>query len=201
MSRRAPKDDADGLRAAAARFAKTRWRRDRQGVHVYVLRDGEDGAQLIAREETAAALFEVLGSLPEQLEEREREVRRLQDRIEDLEARAGRDAGARGGHDTAPRAGRDAAAVGRGDRGHGPATLENVPLALVAAFRPSPQTLAAAKRDPLLALAVQATKAMQPDAKELERARLNAMAYAASRGDMDAFWAASKQRSVKPPKR
>ena len=31
--------------------------------------------------------------------------------------------------------------------------------------------LDAAKKDPLTALAVQAAKAMQPDAKELERAR------------------------------
>ncbi len=72
-----------------------------------------------------------------------------------------------------------------------------MPLALVAPFRPTPQVLAAAKRDPLLALAVQATKAMQPDAKELERARLIAMAFAVSRRDMDGFWAASKQRSAK----
>jgi hypothetical protein len=187
MSRRGTESDGDTgeLRAAAERFAKARWRRDRAGVDVYVLRDGDAPAELIASEDTARALFDVLASLPARLEARERELRRLQERIEDLEARETR----------------EAAAPANAGRARGPATLEDVPLALVAPFRPSPQTLADAKRDALLALAVQATKAMQPDAKELERARLNAMAYAASRRDMDAFWAASKQRSVKPPKR
>jgi len=79
------------------------------------------------------------------------------------------------------------------------ATLENVPVALVAPFRPTPRTLAAAKSDPLVALAVQATKAMQPDAKDVERARLLAMAFAASQGDMERFWAARRQRSAQPP--
>jgi hypothetical protein len=44
---------------------------------------------------------------------------------------------------------------------------------------------------------------MAPDGSELDRARLIAMAFAASRGDMDAFWAARTQRkkaAAKPPK-
>ena len=36
---------------------------------------------------------------------------------------------------------------------------------------------------------------LQPDAKEIERARLIAMAFAASKGDLDAFWTARKMRS------
>lgn len=188
-------EDADELATTAARFARGRWRRDHDDAEVWTLRDGERGATLIASAETAAALLDALSAVPDELSERDREIRRLRERIEDLEARASEPAGKRGadktgGARTAPDSARGA-----------PATLENVPLALVAGFRPTAQMTAAAKKDPLLALAVQATKAVQPDASELDRARLVAMAYAASRGDLDAFWAASKQRSVKKAKR
>ncbi len=67
---------------------------------------------------------------------------------------------------------------------------------MVAPFHPDQRTLASAKKDPLVALAVQASKAMQADASELERARLLAMAYAASTGDLERFWAARTQRSA-----
>jgi len=177
--------DVTELLASAERFAKGRWRRDRRGVDTYVLRNGDESAELIASEETATALLDLLASAPAELAARDRELRRLRERIEDLEARQAE----------------TAAATTRAPKRREPATLEDTPLALVAPFHPSPQLVAAAKQDPLLALAVQATKAMQPDAKELERARLNAMSYAASRRDMDAFWSASKQRSVKTPKR
>jgi hypothetical protein len=53
----------------------------------------------------------------------------------------------------------------------------------------------AAQTDPLAALSVQVAKALQPDAKEIERARLIAMAFAASKGDLEAFWAARKMRT------
>jgi hypothetical protein len=56
---------------------------------------------------------------------------------------------------------------------------------------------AAARSDPLKALAVQVAKALPEDAREVERARLIAMAFAATRGDMEAFWAARRQRTTK----
>jgi hypothetical protein len=55
----------------------------------------------------------------------------------------------------------------------------------------------AAKDDPLVALAVQVAKALQSDAREVERARLIAMAFAAARGDTAGFWAARAQRGAK----
>jgi hypothetical protein len=68
-------------------------------------------------------------------------------------------------------------------------------LSLAAPFRVGPKEMKAAQTDPLAALSVQVAKALQPDAKELERARLIAMAFAASKGDLDAFWAARKMRT------
>jgi hypothetical protein len=74
-------------------------------------------------------------------------------------------------------------------------TLEHVPLAMIVPFAVTPELRGAAKRDPLVALAVQVSRAMQSDASELERARLLAMAAAASRGDLETFWSASRERS------
>jgi hypothetical protein len=54
----------------------------------------------------------------------------------------------------------------------------------------------AAASDPLAALSVQVARALLPDAKEIERARLIAMAFAASRGQMDDFWSARKMRTA-----
>jgi hypothetical protein len=72
---------------------------------------------------------------------------------------------------------------------------------LAAPFRVGPKVMKAAQTDPLVALAVQAARALQPDGKEIERARLIAMSFAATTGDMDAFWAARRQRSTKPKKK
>lgn len=71
---------------------------------------------------------------------------------------------------------------------------EDAPLALSAAFHVGPKEMKAAAADPLAALSVQVARALQPDAKEVERARLIAMAFAATRGHMDDFWAARKMR-------
>ena len=67
-------------------------------------------------------------------------------------------------------------------------------LALAAPFHVGPKEMKAAATDPLAALSVQVARALLPDAKEVERARLIAMAFAASRGQMDDFWAARKMR-------
>ena len=55
----------------------------------------------------------------------------------------------------------------------------------------------AAASDPLAALSVQVARSLLPDAREVERARLIAMAFAATRGNMDDFWAARKMRAGK----
>ena len=68
---------------------------------------------------------------------------------------------------------------------------------MIGGFTLTPKLKAAAKKDPLVALAVQADKAMAPDASDLERARLVAMANAVARGDLATFWAASTERSKK----
>jgi len=75
------------------------------------------------------------------------------------------------------------------------ADTESLGGLLSAPFRVSPASVSAAKTDPLQALAVQVARAMGEDSKEIERARLIAMAFAATRGDMDAFWTARKQRA------
>jgi len=73
---------------------------------------------------------------------------------------------------------------------------------LAAPFRVSAKAAAAARADPLAALAVQVAKALAPDASPVDRARLIAMAFAASQGDLEAFWAARRQRkaAAKPVK-
>jgi hypothetical protein len=67
---------------------------------------------------------------------------------------------------------------------------------LAAPFRVSAKAAAAARADPLSALAVQVAKALSPDASPVDRARLIAMAFAASQGDLEAFWAARRQRKA-----
>jgi hypothetical protein len=67
---------------------------------------------------------------------------------------------------------------------------------LAAPFRVSARAAAAARSDPLAALAVQVAKALSPDAGPVDRARLIAMAFAASQGDLEAFWGARRQRKA-----
>jgi hypothetical protein len=67
---------------------------------------------------------------------------------------------------------------------------------LAAPFRVSSEATSAAKDDPLIALAVQVARGLAEDASELDRARLLAMAFAATERDMDAFWEARRRRTV-----
>ena len=69
---------------------------------------------------------------------------------------------------------------------------------LAAPFRVSAKAAAAARSDPLAALSVQVAKALSADASPVDRARLIAMAFAASQGDLEAFWAARRQRKAVP---
>jgi hypothetical protein len=144
---------------------------------------GDDAVRLYARHDVAAALLALLDALPRALARAHEEAGDLRDQLERARARLDAEAAPRAPGRPTP----DPKAT---------ATLENVPVALVAPFRPTPRALAAAKSDPLIALAVQATKAMQPEANDVERARLLAMAFAASQGDMERFWAARRQRSA-----
>ncbi len=73
---------------------------------------------------------------------------------------------------------------------------EEMGALLAAPFRVSARATAAARTDPLAALAVQVAKALAADAGPVERARLIAMAFAASQGDLEAFWAARRQRKA-----
>jgi hypothetical protein len=74
--------------------------------------------------------------------------------------------------------------------------VEDAGALLAAPFRVSARAAAAARTEPLSALAVQVAKALSPDASPVERARLIAMAFAASQGDLESFWAARRQRKV-----
>lgn len=77
-----------------------------------------------------------------------------------------------------------------------PTPAEDLASLLAAPFRVSPRAAAAAKDDPLAALAVQVARSLAEDASEVDRARLIAMAFAAAQGNLEAFWQARKQRSL-----
>jgi hypothetical protein len=70
---------------------------------------------------------------------------------------------------------------------------------LSAPFNVSPKAAAAAKSDPLVALAVQVARALAEGAPDIEQARLIAMALAATQGDLDRFWEARRQRAPRKP--
>jgi hypothetical protein len=171
------KVDLDAVEKRAAALARGQWRRARLGAsEVFVMREaGQDAAQLHA----ADAVGEAVMSAGDDLKALAAELRRLQSEVEDARARAA--------VKTAP-----ASKAGPS------AELEEEASALLAApFHVSAKATKAAQSDPLVALAVQASKALQPDAKDIERARLIAMSLAATTGDTDAFWAARRQRSTK----
>ena len=74
--------------------------------------------------------------------------------------------------------------------------LDDLGSLLSAPFRVSPRAAAAAKDDPLAALAVQVARATADGAPEKERARLIAMAFAAAEGDLAGFWEARRSRKA-----
>lgn len=113
------------------------------------------------------------------------EVRRLRGRLQDLEAEQERQA-------REARKGRGQEKPARREK----APPEDLGSLLAAPFRVSSRAAAAAKDDPLAALAVQVARSLSEDASDVERARLIAMAFAAVQGNMDAFWQARKQRSL-----
>jgi hypothetical protein len=108
------------------------------------------------------------------------EVRRLRQRVAEAEAKQERKA-------HAPVAERSEVRV---------ETLDDLGSLLSAPFRVSPRAADAAKTEPLAALAVQVARATAEEAPEKEKARLIAMAFAASEGDLDAFWEARRSRKA-----
>jgi hypothetical protein len=188
----ATRDDADDLDLALAGT----WRKDDGApLERWALRAGGERYELIADRKTADALFELLRALPPALERLRRERDRMAAEVDDLATE--RDAMAKRAKSPASAGGRAAPAAPRPERG-GPTALADVPLSMIGTFRPDdPRIKAAAKKDPLMALAVQVAKATDPGASDLDRARLRAMAAAVSRDDMDTFWSASTERSKK----
>jgi len=185
--------EADRLARRLDGLARRRWSIS-DGFACLSLGIGEEEITLYARPAAADALLDTVTAAGTALEDARAEVETLQKRVATLE----RDLAS--AHEASKTHATRAAGMARGaaaaSRKH-EASMEDVPAALIAPFQPSARTLAAAKEDPLIALAVQATKAMQDDASEIERARLLAMAYAASTGDLTRFWAARTQRSAK----
>src|SRR5262245_29371473 len=117
------------------------------------------------------------------------EVRRLRGRVQELEEEESRRA------KEARRSKSDGSEEAKPVR-EAPAASEDLAGLLAAPFRVSPRAAAAAKDNPLAALAVQVARSLAEDASDVDRARLIAMAFAAAQGNMEAFWQARKQRSL-----
>lgn len=144
--------------------------------------DQERGRAIVAPDEGARKALKAVPRLVA-------EVRRLRARVHDLEAEESR----------REREPRPAKAQAKGEARQEAAKgqpSEDLASLLAAPFRVSPRAAAAAKDDPLAALAVQVARSLSEDAGDVERARLIAMAFAAAQGNMDAFWQARKQRSL-----
>ena len=184
-------DELKAILARAARLGDRGWRQQPDaGLGVFTLRaaDADDAVHLYAPQDKGRAIVETLESARQDLPRLAEEVRRL-----------------RGEADSARAAAREAARSRPAEKGERPpappraaeafAVDDDSALSLAAPFRVGPKEMKAAQTDPLAALSVQVAKALQPDAKEIERARLIAMAFAASKGDLDAFWAARKMRT------
>lgn len=185
------RDDADDLDLTLAGS----WRKDDEApLARWTLRAGRARYEILADDATASALFGLLRALPTALTDLRRERDRLAGEVEDLEKE--RDALARRAKSPAS-AHAPPAPAAKAERA-APASLADVPLSMIGTFRADdPRIKAAAKKDPLMALAVQVAKATAEDASDLDRARLRAMAAAVSRGDLDTFWSASTERSKK----
>lgn len=174
------------------------WRRDddQEPLQRWVLRTGGNRYEVWTDAATAEKLFAMLETVPRAVERLERERDRLAAEVERVTA--SRDALAKGARSDASSAKARPILTALPGNKSGGGSLADVPLSMIGTFRvDDPRIKAAAKKDPLMALAVQVAKATAPDASELEHARLRAMATAASRGDLETFWSASTERSKK----
>ena len=184
-------DELQAIVERAARLGDRGWRQQPDaGLGVFTLRaaDADDAVHLYAPKDKGRAIVETLESARQDLPRLAEEVRRLRQEADSARAAAREAARSRpaekGERPAAPPRAAEAFAVD-----------DDSALSLAAPFRVGPKEMKAAQTDPLAALSVQVAKALQPDAKEIERARLIAMAFAASKGDLDAFWAARKMRT------
>lgn len=110
------------------------------------------------------------------------ELKRLRQQVADLEAKQERQA--------------TRAAPAKEPEAPSAETLDDLGSLLSAPFRVSPRAASAAKTEPLAALAVQVARATSEGASDKEKARLIAMAFAASEGDLDGFWEARRSRKA-----
>jgi len=180
-------DELQAILERAARLGDRGWRQQPEaGLGVFTLRaaDADDAVHLYAPQDKGRAIVEALESARQDLPRLAEEVRRLREEADRARAAARSRPAEKGERAPAPPRAAEAFAVD-----------DDSALSLAAPFRVGPKEMKAAQTDPLAALSVQVAKALQPDAKEIERARLIAMAFAASKGDLDAFWAARKMRT------
>jgi hypothetical protein len=180
-------DELQAILERAARLGDRGWRQQPEaGLGVFTLRaaDADDAVHLYAPQDKGRAIVETLESARQDLPRLAEEVRRLREEADRARAAARSRPAEKGERPPAPPRAAEAFAVD-----------DDSALSLAAPFRVGPKEMKAAQTDPLAALSVQVAKALQPDAKEIERARLIAMAFAASKGDLDAFWAARKMRT------
>jgi hypothetical protein len=193
MSRPLSDDELEAVLQRVARLGDRGWRQQPgAGLGLFTLRvaDADEAVHLYAAADKGRAIVETLESARQDLPRLVEEVRRLREEADNARASA-----------------REAARAGPAEKDARPAAPpppraaeafamdDDAALSLAAPFRVGPKEMKAAQTDPLAALSVQVAKALQPDVKEIERARLIAMAFAASKGDLDAFWTARKMRT------
>ena len=188
MAQRPPTtSELQALAAHADAAPAGSWRKQEGGgLEHFTLRGsaGKGDLHLYAPAEAAEAITRLLEAARADMPRLVAEVQRLRTEVETLQAEKDR------------RPERPAPAPAAKSR----ASMDDIEidddsaLALAAPFHVGPKEMKAAATDPLAALSVQVARALLPDAKEIERARLIAMAFAASRGQMDDFWAARKMR-------
>ena len=193
MAQRPPtSSELENLAALAEAAPSGGWRKQEGGgLDHFTLRGGAGNADahLYAAEDVGAAVTRLLDAARADLPRLVAEVQRLRVEVETLQSEKDQ------------RAARPVAVAAAAPRR--PAAFaqeiddDDAVLALAAPFHVGPKEMKAAASDPLAALSVQVARALLPDAKEVERARLIAMAFAASRGQMDDFWAARKMRGGK----
>jgi hypothetical protein len=180
-------EELKSLAERAARLGDRGWRQQpdaRLGHFALRSADADDVVHLYAPEDKGRAIVEALESARQDVPRLAEEVRRLREEIDGAREAARARPAQKEQRPAAPSRAPEAFAVD-----------DEAALGLAAPFRVGPKETKAAQTDPLVALSVQVARALQPDAKEIEKARLIAMAFAASKGDLDAFWSARKMRT------
>ena len=187
MAQRPPTaSELEDLAARAAAAPAGSWRKQEgEGLDHFALRGaaGASDAHLYATTAVGEAITRLLEAARADLPRLVAEVKRLRDEVESLQKEKDRRPEKPAAAAPAKRASMDDIEID-----------DDSALALAAPFHVGPKEMKAAQTDPLAALSVQVARALLPDAKDIERARLIAMAFAATRGQMDDFWSARKMR-------